>query len=182
MAFIAGIFIGFFCSDFLPTKQKPASDDDILFSQKNVVDTGGNSDNDFVSVIGTLTGDGVGYPSNTVTIICEKSSMKCEETMIDQIGRNQVSPIDIPVSFPVEIWTDKMIAAATREMCSKTSIYILRKTQEVQWTQQPIKTLDNRCIGFDSKIYTWEIKNPPYWAQLFSSKDENLSVKQDWRN
>jgi len=40
-----------------------------------------------VYVAGTLTGEGVGYPNNSVAITCYKDGMECLTISVDQIRR-----------------------------------------------------------------------------------------------
>ena len=48
-----------------------------------------------VSITGTLTGDGVDYRNNTVTIVCYQDRMECWISRINQIGPNHMGSLQV---------------------------------------------------------------------------------------
>jgi hypothetical protein len=50
---------------------------DIVFARKAFFDSAQTTDDDYVYVAGTLTGEGVGYKNNTTAVVCYRERMEC---------------------------------------------------------------------------------------------------------
>jgi hypothetical protein len=76
----------------LPVAAQDTAKGDIIFARKIFVDNpqilGG-----FVSISGTLTGDGLIYKNNTINIACYKDRTECTASKIDQIGPHQLGDV-----------------------------------------------------------------------------------------
>src|SRR5436305_9482540 len=58
-----------------------------------------------IVAIGTLTGEGIGYPNNTMKFQCTKTTRECIVATVEEIGKNQVGTIDLK-SFEIVKWGD----------------------------------------------------------------------------
>jgi hypothetical protein len=119
-----------------------------------------------VSVSGTLSGKGIGYPNNSVRITCAKEEMYCYSSTIEQIGYNQVSTL-APVSiYRITKWDASEIIANSPDdptACARVTINLARKSQVVLWEQEPINQSMLFCRRSSTSIYKWTIEDPPYW-------------------
>lgn len=136
---------------------------DIIFGRKTFVDDpeilGG-----FVSISGTLTGDGLAYNNNTVNISCYRDRLECWASKIDQIGLNKIGDLHPPNVFSIGIWTAAEIGADNGIDCPRITITLDRKTQTATWVQGVINgnndPKDNPCTYPDKQIYKWTIEDP----------------------
>src|SRR5262245_39935703 len=88
--------------------QASGADDDIVFAQKLFTDIPNIG---AVGISGTLTGDGVGYKNNTISISCFKDRGECYVSSIEQIGHNQMGRMQSVDIFPIMKWSaDEVIA------------------------------------------------------------------------
>jgi hypothetical protein len=144
--------------------QDDTSDQDIIFGKKTFVDNpeilGG-----YVSISGTLTGDGIAYKNNTVNISCYRDRMECWASKIDQIGFNQVGDLRPPNVFLIRIWNADEVAADNGLNCPRLSITLDRKAKTAIWVQGVSSVNndreDNSCTYPDKRTYEWTIEDPP---------------------
>jgi hypothetical protein len=144
-----------------------AADDDIFFSRKVFSDAG-----DEVSIAGTVTGEGIGYPNNSTRITCIRARNECAVVSVEQIGFNQIGSIQIPFYLPITRWTDQEIIAGEMPPfagCERTTIFITRKTQTVLWVQEPANQGYAFCEHSDSRVQRWTVEDSP-GAKRFSVK------------
>jgi hypothetical protein len=158
-----------------PESQRPSAvtkSDDMIFGIKSFSDIpqilGG-----FVSISGTLTGDGVGYENNTITVSCYRDRMECEASSIDQIGSNQLGSLYPPVSYPIIQWdTSEEVAQGVGDLdeCTRVTISLEHKTETAVWVVEPINQGRAACKATENKIYKWTIEDPPFWKDLKKNK------------
>jgi hypothetical protein len=120
-----------------------------------------------LSAEGTITGEGVGYPNNSVTIRCFRDEQRCEVGSVQQIGPNQVGSVDL-VDYPVTKWDDYEIVARDEPSgigCSETTINIERKREAVEWVQAPVNLTKSACAKADTKLYRWTLETSPFWQR-----------------
>jgi hypothetical protein len=145
-----------------------AGDCPVVFQQKVFTDGG-----DFVSVHGTLTGDGVPYKYNNSRIDCSQQRHECLVTIVDSIGEVggfcQVFA-DMPIPLEIVQWTPDRIIASYDNKCGSTVYLLDRHAQTVEVTQRatPEKpecaALDKKLgLAPDPKAYHWTIEDPPFW-------------------
>ena len=140
---------------------------DIIFSRKTFVDNpeilGG-----FVSISGTLTGDGLAYTNNTINVSCYRDRTECWASKIDQIGPNQIGSLRPPNWFSIATWNETEIVADNGTDCPKIVVTLDRKSQTAIWMQGVINTNndagENPCTYPDMQTYKWTIEDPP-WAR-----------------
>src|SRR5262249_61866668 len=63
------------------------ADDDIVFTGKVFTDL---RDYGSVAISGTLTGDGIGYKNNTISIFCCKGRRECYVPSVEREGLQQI--------------------------------------------------------------------------------------------
>jgi hypothetical protein len=137
---------------------------DIIFARKIFVDNpqilGG-----FVSISGTLTGDGLIYKNNTINIACYKDRAECTASKIDQIGPHQLGDVHAPNFFSVTKWEAEEVVADNGIDCPRIIVTLDRKTQTATWVQGVFNPNtdpgDNPCTYPDKQIYKWTIEDPP---------------------
>jgi hypothetical protein len=87
-----------------PSTQPPRNaSEDMIFGIKAFSDNPQNSGG-FVSISGTLTGDGVGHKNNTVNVSCYKDRFECLISSIEQIASNQLGSLYPPINYPITKW------------------------------------------------------------------------------
>jgi hypothetical protein len=122
-----------------------------------------------VYVSGTLTGDSVPYPNNSMSVTCEKAGTtldwpgKCLVVEVPQIANNQIGRIDAPEVYSIARWSDYEVVATDDperlHRCRITIISINRKTKSVTWIEQPNPQADPLdCVNFDTKRFRWTIE------------------------
>ena len=153
-----------------PVVQRSGSDQQITFDRKAFWDstqsTGADQE---VYVAGTLTGEGVGFPNNSVSITCYKDRMECVTYQVWQIGQNQIGRLDVPSIYPVTRWDAFEIVATERPSpfgCSKTTISIERRSEIVLWVQEPVNQTSTLCKDADTRILKWTIEDSPWWKSF----------------
>jgi hypothetical protein len=140
---------------------------DIIFGKKTFVDNpeilGG-----FVSISGTVTGDGLAYKNNTVNIFCYRDRMECWAVKIDQTGPNQIGSLRAPNLFLIATWNADEVVADNGMNCPRITVILDRKAQTASWIRGVINASDdlgdNPCTYPDKQIYKWTIEDPP-WAR-----------------
>ena len=121
-------------------------------------------------VFGTLTGDGVPYPNNSMSVTYERAGTtlndwpgKCLVVEVDQIGDNQIGRIDAPQVYPIARLSNYEIVATDDperlHRCRITIISINRKTELVTWIEQPNPQADPvDCVNAETKRFKWTIE------------------------
>lgn len=128
-----------------------------------------------VYVAGTLTGDG-NDGNNTTSLTCYKDSMECLVSAIHGISESscQLGRLDAVQRFPIVKWDDYVIIATDETpydtfSCFKTTINIDRKSEVVEWVQEPINQSQLSCKDIsDNKVYKWTIEDPK-WMKDFKT-------------
>ncbi len=121
----------------------------------------------FLSAEGTITGEGVRYANNSVTIRCFRDEQKCEVGSVQQIGPNQVGSVDL-VDYPITKWDDSEIVAHGEPGgfgCSETTINIERKREAIEWVQAPLSLTKSSCAKADTKLYRWTLETSRFWQR-----------------
>jgi len=146
------------------------TDDDIVFAQKVFTDLPNYG---LITISGTLTGDGIGYKNNTISISCYKDRRECYIAHVDQIGFNQIGTIDVDI-FPITKWNaDEVVAVEdlTELNCARITIVIERKSKSAQYVREPVNQTRPRCLRFpDPKVYKWTVEDSPGWKEMFGKK------------
>jgi hypothetical protein len=145
-----------------------ADDPSIVFPMKIFIDLGY-----MVHVGGTLSGEGVGYPSNTSALICYQERHECEMILVNASGL-QIEPLEIPDILRVSVWEpDRIIADFTapcgnpfkfaKEWQASTSetLIIDRKRETVELSVHPCNEV---------KLNHWTIENPSFWQNIENQK------------
>jgi len=120
-------------------------------------------------VSGTLTGDGVRYPNNSISVTCHKAGTnldwpgKCLAVEVHQIGDNQIGRIDAPEVYLVARWSDYEVVATDDperlHRCRITIISINRQTKSVTWIEQPNPQADPvDCKDAVTRRFRWTIE------------------------
>jgi hypothetical protein len=122
-------------------------------------------------VSGTLTGDGVPHPNNSMSVTCQKAGTilayvwpgKCLVVRVNQIGDNQIGRIDAPEVYPIARWSNYEVVATddpeSLHRCRITIISINRKTKSVTWIEQPNPQADPvDCVNAETKRFKWTIE------------------------
>jgi len=122
----------------------------------------------YVWVVGTLTGDWVAYKNNTYTFLCLPE--ECWVANIEQVGPRKVSRIDGPTRYPVIRWTPDEVIASDNTLCSKITITIGRKTQELLWVEMSINQATIQCKNANNAIRKATIETSLYWQRSKSNK------------
>jgi hypothetical protein len=144
---------------------KPTTPDpQIVFPDKIITDTDG-----YIILIGTITGKEIGYPNNTLYIRCSRDDRRCDVATVQQIGKNQVGPIDLD-DYLVTRWDDGIVTAKENTegttACSAVTLNIIRHSGEVQWIQEPVNQTAPNCIHADATVYKWTVQPSPYYVDF----------------
>jgi hypothetical protein len=144
--------------------------EDMIFGIKGFYDSAETAIGDgFVTIKGTLAGDGVGYKNNSINVACHKDRGECLVSSIEQISSNQLSSLNGPSIYPITKWDAyEVIATGSGDAmdCRKVTINLERKTQTAAWVEEPINQSRAACKDADTKIYKWTIEDPPFWKAL----------------
>jgi len=159
-----GLLIGAGAMIYLQERNNDTSEMAIVFAQKLYYDTA-----DVVTVSGTLTGEGLGYPNNTYSIGCFKDRKECWMTSVQAIGGLQIGRMDSPYAYDVRKWSAYEVVAGDDGTfgCSKTTITIDRKSQQVLWVEEPVNQTQVMCAKSENKIRKYTIENSPGWTKIF---------------
>jgi hypothetical protein len=146
-----------------------ADDEDIIFAAKLFVDLPRYGS---VAISGTLTGDGIAYKNNAISISCFKDRQECYIAYIQQIGHNQMGRLQFVDIYPIAKWDDKEVVAVQEvgELdCARITIAITRKSQSALYVREPINQTRPQCSQFpDEKVYRWTIEDSPGHKRLFA--------------
>jgi hypothetical protein len=144
------------------------TDDDIVFAQKLFIDIPNIGS---VAISGTLTGDGVGYKNNTISISCFKDRGECYISSIEQTGPNQISRLHSVDIFPITKWSaDEVVAIQDVMDCTRFTIVLERKSQTALYAREPINQTRPGCLARDKKVYKWTIEDSPGWKKMFGKE------------
>ncbi len=141
---------------------------EIVFARKAFFDSAQTTDDDYVYVAGTLTGEGVGYKNNTTAVVCYRERMECLTYGVNQIGPNQIGRLDSPLVYPVTKWNPLEIVASgpgDAFNCRKVTISIVRNTEHVVWVEEPINQSSASCKDADTRLLKWSIDDSKFWKQ-----------------
>lgn len=145
----------------------PNPQQQIVFGDKTYFDSSQTALGDaFIVIEGELSGKGVGYKNNETTIACYHNEMQCLVSAVQQIGPNQVSSLDPPARYSILKWNAYEVVATSGDSsfdCSRVTINIERKSESVEWVQEPINKAHILCKNADTNTYKWSIETPPYW-------------------
>ena len=152
----------------------PIKDNDqIIFSAKNFADPEQVGIYGFVTMSGTLTGDGLAYPNNTYNIGCVRDQQICAVSSIEQIGPKQIGRMEGPKWFPIVKWNALEIVATDEPGtfgCIKITITIDRKQQTLLWSEEPANQNLANCKETDTNIHKYTIEDSPGWKKTFGKK------------
>jgi hypothetical protein len=154
-----------------PDRQSKSSEsENMIFGIKVFYDSAETATGDgFVTIKGTLTGDGVDYKNNSINVACYKDRGECLVSSIEQISSNQLSSLNGPSIYPITKWDAYEVIAtgsSNAEDCRKVTINLERKTQTAVWVEEPINQSRAACKDADTKIYKWTIEDPPFWKAV----------------
>lgn len=160
-------FLAFVAVSALYVRQlfTPHQSPQIIFDRKKFFESG----DEYVYMAGTLTGDGLGYPNNSVAVWCYKDRMECQTYSIEEIGPNQIGRLDTPASYPVIKWSAFEIVAsgpADAVDCRKLTINIERKSETSVWVEEPINQASAACKSADSRVLKWTIEDSRFWRDI----------------
>jgi hypothetical protein len=151
-------------------RSKPSESEDMIFGIKAFFDSAETATGEgFVTIKGTLAGDGVGYKNNSISVACYKDRGQCLVSSIEQISSDQLSSLNGPSIYPITKWDAyEVIATGSGDAvdCRKVTINLERKTQTAKRVEEPINQSRAACKDADTKIYKWTIEDPPFWKAL----------------
>jgi hypothetical protein len=142
------------------------NNDALIFPMKVFTDMG-----HLIHVEGTLTGDGVAYPSNTTAVTCYQDRNECELILVAAQGR-LVFSLGIPESFTVRVWAKDRIVADFAAPCltppsnpafAKGWQASTSETLIIDRARETVELNEHPCT--DAKLYHWTIENPPFWQK-----------------
>jgi hypothetical protein len=168
---IIGLVVGFFGGAaalwYLQQGNKDTGETSIIFAKKLFYQTP-----DFVTVSGTLTGTGQAYPNNTYSIGCWKDRKECWLTSVSAIGAQQIGRMDAPYQYDIRKWSEyEVVAGEDRTFgCTKTTITIDRKSEQVLWVEEPVNQTQVMCAKSENKTRKFTIENSPGWDKIFGKK------------
>jgi hypothetical protein len=106
-SFVVGLFVGILCGAaalIYLQAQRVVPTDEIVFAAKNFYDASAIQVG-YVTISGTVTGDGLAYPNNTRSISCWSDIKQCYVAEIEQIGHNQIGQMTSPYPYPIVKWS-----------------------------------------------------------------------------
>jgi hypothetical protein len=172
--FLMGVFCGVVALALYIGQNKSGADTDIILPDKSIYDNADDVDG-FVSIQGTLTGEGLLHTNNVIRIWCYQSKMQCSALHIDQIGNNQIGDIDEPILLSVVKWDRSIIVATDSNAtisyypvaCIKTTLNIERSKDgdSGEWIEEPINPTLPECKHTPTAIRKWPIESPPSWKR-----------------
>src|SRR5262249_27037752 len=140
--------------------------DDIVFAGKLFTDL---PDYGSIAISGTLTGDGIAYKNNTISISCYKDRGECYIARIEQIGHNHIGRMrDVEICSITRWHTDEVVAVVVD--CVKSTIVIERKSQTAQFVREPGNLTLPYCGKPISKVYKWTVEDAPGWKEIIGKK------------
>jgi hypothetical protein len=175
--FLCGLLIGSggtFAATRLETpKGNPLDGSLIVFAAKFFADGKKWHQDEFVTISGTLTGDGMAYPNNTYNVGCYRDRNECVVASVEQIGRNQIGRMEVPLIFPIIKWGEYEIVAADEPseiQCAKATITIERDEGSLLWVEEPINQTRPFCKYADTKLVKYTMESSPAWTKVFGEK------------
>ena len=169
--FLVGLVLGFLGGVgtiiYLQQRNKDTGEMSIVFAQKSYYETPA-----VVTVSGTLTGEGLGYPNNTYSIACFQDRKECWMTSVEAIGGLQIGRMDSPYAYDIRKWSPYEVIAGDDGTfgCFKTTITIDRQSQQVLWVEEPVNQTQVMCAKSENKIRKYTIENSPGWKKIFGKK------------
>lgn len=147
-----------------------APSDKITFDSKSFYDSKDTSDPSLgvdgnIYVAGTLTGSGVPYPNNSVSVTCYKERRTCFVVRVEQVGHDLIGRITAPEEYQIVRWNEREVVATDDvetggPNCRIAIISIQRKTQVVTWIDQTnphANPVD--CRNADTGRFKWTIED-----------------------
>lgn len=114
---------------------------------------------------GTLTGDWVAYKNNTISIECVKLNKICNESLVMQIGYNQIGAIS-QSEYEITKWDMNEILSEVTDSCVMVVMTIDINAQTVIYTYIPINQTTETCKLFlPTSPRTATIEDPPYYKK-----------------
>ena len=149
-----------------------ADDDDlVVFAPKLFTDLPAHGS---VVISGTLTGEGIAYKNNTVSISCYKTRRECYIAYIQQIAHNQMGQMQKVEFFRITKWSDDEVVAmqnVTQLDCVRATIVIDRKSKTALYVREPVNQTRSPCVRWPApKLYKWTIEDSPGWEKAFGEK------------
>ena len=147
-----------------PAAAYAADEDRVKFAPKSFFDTGAA-----VFLSGTLTGDGLGYKTNSYSISCVKEMNQCMVASIQAIGDNHIGRMEGPYVIPIIKWTDYEVVAQEDVPlfnCYRTVVTLVRKQQAGYWVEEPVNQTKPDCSKSDGKFRKFTIEDPTYWKKM----------------
>jgi hypothetical protein len=161
-ASVAVVSLSSACAD---NKDKWPPDIGIVFSFQEFVDTRGT-----VSIKGALIADWLGYKNNEHSIVCFKDG--CWVASVEQIGPNQIGPIDGPIYYDVARWSEKEIVATSDDLCERVTITIDREAKTTLFTWIPINQSTEFCKIASHDPRSATIGQSKIWDEIMSSRKQ----------
>ncbi|MCC8957248.1 hypothetical protein H8B02_28580 [Bradyrhizobium sp. Pear77] len=147
--------------------------DEIVFAPKSFYDSR-TIEGGFVSVSGSMVGNGMAYQNNTYGLSCWAELRECFIAQVNQIGPRQIGRIDGPNSIPLVRWSTNQIIAQDDPGdlgCFRTTITIDRTTEKVLWVEEPVnQTKPNRK---DADVNLENIRSKIRWGGQGCSERSN---------
>ena len=117
----------------------------VLFDAKVFTDVG-----NAVHVEGTLTGDGVGYKNNRISLMCDQNTSACFSVYVAAAGMRIASIT--PTIVRITRWTPQIIEASIPTACGTSTWTISRNNKTAD-------LIDRDCLS--GKVYHQTIEDPP---------------------
>jgi hypothetical protein len=155
--FLVGLVLGFLGGVgtiiYLQQRSKDTGEMSIVFAQKSYYETPA-----VVTISGTLTGEGLGYPNNTYSIACFQDRKECWMTSVEAIGGLQIARMDSPYAYDIRKWSPYEVIAGDDGTfgCFKTTITIDRQSQQVLWVEEPVNQTQVMCAKSENKIRIYD--------------------------
>jgi hypothetical protein len=168
---VVGLVVGFVGGAaailYLQQGNKETGEMSIIFAKKLYYENP-----NLVTVSGTLTGPGMAYPNNTYSIGCFKDRKECWLTYVSAIGAQQIGRMDAPWAYEVRKWSDYEVVAGDDGTfgCSKTTVTIDRKSEQVLWVEEPANQTQVMCAKSENKTRKFTIENSPGWDRIFGKR------------
>jgi hypothetical protein len=118
----------------------------------------------YVAAKGTLVADWLAYKNNNYSFRCVPE--ECIVASFEQIGNNQVSSVDGPVTYPVTRWSaDGEVVAESDSLCSHITITLDRQTRSVLWVETPIHQTEIYCKRAYTNIRKATLETSLFWRR-----------------
>lgn len=158
-ALLAAVVLWLIAPRFENRTDVQAVDQDIIFPNKEFQNTEA-----YVYVIGTLSGDWIGYKNNTYSILCTEPN--CIVAYVEQMGPKQIGQIWGPTVYPVVKWSEDEIIASDDGPCSKITWTIQRSLRHVLYVETPINQTSISCASSDTNIRKATIESSLFWRPI----------------